>query len=86
MSEVKMYPIQKHNRSHEQAQVMEAIYMRAYEVYCEVFRPQPALIMGGCRGGFGMGELTALLYAYPFPRSEWRKRTDEALAGIKGFD
>lgn len=90
MSETKerMFPIQKHNRPHEQARVMEPIYMRAYEVYCEVFAPQEALIdlEKGCRGGFGMGELTAFLYAYPFPRSEWRKRTDEAFAGIKGFD
>lgn len=86
MSDVKMFPIQKHPRPHTPAQVMEPIYMRSYEVYCEVFRPQPALIEGGCRGGFGMGELTAFLYAYPFPRKEWRQRVDEAFAGIKGFD
>jgi hypothetical protein len=86
MSEVKMFPIQKHHRPHESAQVMEPIYMRAYEVYCEVFSPQPALIEGWCRGGFGMGELTAFLYAYPFPKKEWRQRVDEAFAGIKGFD
>lgn len=87
-SQHRMFPIQKHPRPHEQARVMEPIYMRAYEVYSEVFRPQAALIdfERGCRGGFGLGELTAFLYAYPFPRKEWRQRVDEAFAGIKGFD
>ena len=53
--------------------------LRAYEVYAHVFGPQPALIDGGCRGGFGIGELVAFLYAYPFPRSEWRARVMEVL-------
>lgn len=88
MSEARMFPIQKHHRPHEPAKVMEPIYMRAYEVYCEVFRPQEAMVdfERGCRGGFGMGELTAFLWAYPFPRKEWRVRVDEAFKGIKGFD
>jgi hypothetical protein len=57
--------------------------MMAYEVYCEVFRPQPALIEGRCRGGFGVGELVAFLYARNFPKKEWRTRFDEAIEGIK---
>jgi hypothetical protein len=83
-----MFPIQKHHRPHTSAKVAEDIYMRAYEVYCEVFGPQEALIdlARGCRYGFGMGELTALLYAYPFPRKEWRERTDYAFKHIVGFD
>lgn len=87
-NEPRMFPIQKHSRPHTNAQIAEDIYMRAYEVYSEVFAPQQALIdlEKGCRGGFGMGELTAFLYAYPFPRNEWRARTDYAFRNIKGFD
>lgn len=88
MSEMRMFPIQKHHRPNTQAKVMEPIYMRAYEVYSHVYAPQAAMIdfERGCRGGFGLGELTAFLWAYPFPRNEWRQRVDEAFAGIKGFE
>jgi hypothetical protein len=58
------------------------VTLRAYEVYCHVHRPQEALITGGCRGGFGVGELIAFLYAYPFPKNEWRSRVEEALRGM----
>lgn len=87
-NQVRMFPIQKHHRPHTSARVMEPIYMRAYEVYSHVYRPQEALIdlARGCRGGFGLGELTAFLWAYPFPKSEWRQRVDEAFEGIKDFD
>lgn len=60
-----------------------AVHMAAYEVYCEVFRPQEALVKDGCRGGFGVAELIGFLYARKFPKSEWRQRFDEALDGIK---
>lgn len=56
--------------------------MRAYEVYCELHRPQPALVTGSCRGGFSVGELTGYLYARTFPRSEWRQRFQEAMRGM----
>lgn len=62
--------------------VPEAVALRAYEVYCEVHRPQPAMIdLEGrdCRGGFGAGELIAFLYARSFPKAEWKQRTEEAL-------
>jgi hypothetical protein len=62
------------------------VTQRAYEVYCHVFGPQPAImdLAGrGCRGGFGVGELIAFLYAYSFPRSEWRARVDEAFEGME---
>ena len=59
------------------------VTLRAYEVYSHVYGPQEALVTGSCRGGFGIGELEAFLYAYSFPRSEWRRRVDEALAGFK---
>lgn len=78
------FPIQRDRRpTHCAAYVSEPVYMRAYEVYSEVFGPQPAMIdLEGrnCRGGFGVGELVAFLYAHSFPREEWSKRVDEALA------
>jgi len=63
--------------------VPRVVHMRAYEVYRHVFGQQEALITGGCRGGFGIGELFAFLYAYPFPKEEWRDRVDEAISGFK---
>jgi hypothetical protein len=60
-------------------QLPEAVTRAAYEVYCEIWGPQPALVEGWCRGGFGLLELIAFLYARSFPRSEWRARFDEAL-------
>lgn len=70
----KLFPIQANARDRKQGTVRESIYMRAYEVYCEVYALQQALIEGGCRDGFSTGELIAFLYAYPFPREEWRGR------------
>lgn len=81
---VKTHPIQvRRNYSPEGPCVPEVVSLRAYEVYCEVFAPQVALITGDCRGGFGIGELVAFLYARSFPRSEWRQRVDEAFAGMR---
>jgi hypothetical protein len=57
--------------------------MMAYEVYREVYGPQEALIEGNCRGGFGVGELIGFLYARNFPKSEWRRRFDEAIDGME---
>lgn len=34
-----------------------AMHLRAYDVYCKEHRPQKALIEGGCRKGFHVGEL-----------------------------
>ena len=62
------------------------VHVRAYEVYCHVFSPQRALVEDGCRGGFGMKELVAFLYAYGFPKEEWRRRVDECFNGhMEGF-
>lgn len=61
----------------------KVVTMRAYEVYKHCFGAQEALITGDCRGGFGVGELVAFLYAYPFPKNEWHKRVDEAMRGFK---
>ena len=60
--------------------------MAAYEVYCHKWSPQPAMIDldgRGCRGGFGLGELTAFLYARSFPKEEWSARVDQAFKGMK---
>jgi hypothetical protein len=59
------------------------MHMAAYEVYCVVFGPQPALIEGWCRGGFGEVELLAFLYARAFPRNEWKMRADEIFDNTK---
>jgi len=78
------FPIQSRARSHPSryASVNRHVYMAAYEVYSSVFAPQEALIEGTCRGGFGVGELIAFLYARSFPQSEWRVRVDEALKNM----
>jgi hypothetical protein len=43
------------------------------------------MVQGDCRGGFGSGELIALLYAHTFPQNEWRERVDEALRGMENL-
>lgn len=77
MAEV--HPVQNHRPL---THVPQAVTMRAYEVYCHCFGKQEAMVTGGCRGGFGIGELIAFLYAYPFPKDQWHARIDEALAGM----
>jgi hypothetical protein len=86
MTERKVMPLQRSPESRlgrEAAVAPEPVYMAAYEVYSHVFRPQPALIEGHCRGGFGVGELVAFLYARSFPRDQWQMRVDEALTGLR---
>lgn len=68
---------------HGSGRIPWEMHLAAYEVYCEVFRPQEALITEGCRGGFGMTELFAFLYARSFPKKEWRQRTDEVFENTK---
>lgn len=84
MPDVKRFPIQTKARSHPSkgATVGEPVYMAAYEVYSAIWGPQQALIDGSCRGGFSTGELVAFLYAYGFPRKEWKQRFEEALSGM----
>lgn len=60
----------------------QVVTLRAYEVYCHVYSPQEAMITGGCRGGFSAGELIAFLYAYGFPKDQWRQRVQEAFEGM----
>lgn len=63
--------------------VPKVVAMLAYEVYCKVYGAQEAMVTGGCRGGFGDGELIAFLYARSFPKNEWHLRVNEAFNGMK---
>ncbi len=77
------HPVQTHDftRPHLRPVIPAEVALRAYEVYCHLHGAQPAMIdlAGcGCRGGFGIGELLAFLYARSFPKEEWQKRVDEA--------
>jgi hypothetical protein len=70
---VQIYDLQRHPN------LPALVTRRAYEVYCALHGEQEAMVTGGCRGGFGAGELIAYLYAHSFPKDEWRKRFEEAL-------
>jgi hypothetical protein len=84
--EAPVHPVQtKRGGGHPDGQAPQVVTLRAYEVYAHVFGSQPAMITGGCRGGFGAGELIAFLYAHSFPKAEWRMRVDEALTGMRGI-
>ena len=74
---IEQHPVQ--TVDYRGGKVNKLITLRAYEVYEKIYGPQKALIEGGCRGGFGTGELIAFLYARSFPRDEWRDRFEEAL-------
>lgn len=80
--ELLLHPVQANTSDRKQAMAPQCVTMAAYEVYCAVYGPQPELVEGSCRGGFGVGELVAFLYARSFPRNEWRKRVDEAFKGL----
>jgi hypothetical protein len=77
-----LHPVQTAGR-YSGGYISSDVTRRAYEVYCHVHRPQPALITGECRGGFSTGELIAFLYARSFPKTEWSARVGEAFAGAK---
>jgi hypothetical protein len=76
---IAVHPVQTNPRGGSCPQV---VTLHAYEVYCHVYGEQKAIVMGDCRGGFGLGELVAFLYAHSFPKSEWRDRVDEAFLGM----
>ena len=78
--EIPVHPVQ--TVDHKGGKCPQSVTMRAYEVYCAVYGPQTAMVTGGCRGGFGTGELIAFLYARSFPRDEWSRRVEEAFAGM----
>jgi hypothetical protein len=80
--DVPVHPVQTKRAIHQSARCPQAVTMRAYEVYCALHGAQEAMVTGNCRGGFSAGELIAFLYAYSFPRTEWRQRVDEAFHGM----
>lgn len=77
------HPVQIHYRHGMRGALRTEVTLRAYEVYSHVYAPQEALITNGCRGGFGIGEIIAFLYAHSFPKSEWSARVDEAFKGMQ---
>lgn len=82
---IAVHPVQNNHyasRRGQQPVAPQVVTMAAYEVYCHVYGAQEALVTGGCRGGFSVGELVAFLYARSFPKAEWRARFDEALRGM----
>jgi len=80
---IPVHPVQNAPAHRDGSVMPQVVTMRAYEVYCEVFKPQEAMVTGGCRGGFCLGEIAAFLYARSFPRGEWRMRVKEALEGMR---
>lgn len=83
---IETHPVQVNRRNERlPARCSKVVTLKAYEVYRHVFGDQPELIEGTCRGGFGVNELIALLYAAAFPKAEWRQRVDEALIGMEGI-
>jgi hypothetical protein len=81
---IPVHPVQNHRYlGRGQCVVRTEVTLRAYEVYEAVHGAQAALITGNCRGGFGVGELIAFLYARSFPRAEWRQRADEAFRNMR---
>ena len=82
-NKIATHPVQ--TSDHRGGHAPQVVTLRAYEVYCHVHAPQEALITGSCRGGFSTGELIAFLYAYSFPREEWRSRSAEAFQGMRNL-
>jgi hypothetical protein len=80
---VQVHPVQTTGRRNAKAPTV--VTMRAYEVYCHLYGKQEAMVTGGCRGGFSSGELIGFLYAYPFPKAEWRDRVQEAFRGMENM-
>ena len=80
--DIKLMPVQSNPRNRAAATLPAVVVLRAYEVYCELYGAQPAMVTGWCRGGFSSGEIIAYLYARYFPKEEWRARTDEAFRGM----
>lgn len=79
---IETHPVQTHRQTGRGGRAPKTVTMRAYEVYCHKYGEQEALVTGGCRGGFGTGELIAFLYAHSFPKAEWSARVDEAFRGM----
>jgi len=83
IEEVETHPVQLKLRSQTASgKLHKLVTLKAYEVYCHLYGEQEAMITNGCRGGFGLDEIIAFLYAHTFPKSEWENRVDEAFIGM----
>lgn len=85
MKHPEFHPVQLPSGSRNAGKVGSLVTQKAYEVYCAVYGAQPAMMdLAGrnCRGGFGVSELVAFLYASSFPKDQWRDRVDEAFDGM----
>ena len=80
-----LHPVQVNRNRQLTAYCTKVVTLKAYEVYRHLYGEQRELIEGSCRGGFGVNELIAFLYAASFPKDEWRRRVDEALTGMQGL-
>ncbi len=81
---ISVHPVQWHGGWPRQTSTVRTeVTLRAYEVYKHLHGEQEALITGECRGGFGVGELIAFLYARSFPKAEWRDRANEAFQNMR---
>ena len=78
-----MHTVQSKREYPDGAKCSTAVTLRAYEVYCNIYGPQEAMITGTCRGGFSAGEIIVFLYAHSFPKEDWRKREQEAFRGME---
>lgn len=83
--DIEVHPVQCSPIPGKRCAVPKVVTMLAYEVYCEVFGPQEAMVTGWCRGGFGASELIAFLYARSFPREQWKNRVNEAFKGMENL-
>lgn len=79
-----LHPVQITSQGRS-AKLDELVTLRAYEVYCHVYAPQPAMVTDGCRGGFSTGEIIAFLYAHSFPQDQWKARVNEAMRGMENL-
>lgn len=82
MSDVKKVRVQRgYHPSNELAYVPEVLALRAEEVYRYLFNR--GVIYD--RGGLGINEIIAFLYARSFPQNEWKERVKEAFDGMEGI-
>lgn len=82
MSDPATVPAQIGDRySRTPGRLPEPVARMAYEVYHHLWPGQTFERLHE-RGGFGVGEVVAMLYAHTFPKAEWRKRFDDGIRGL----
>ncbi len=74
-------PAQIGERRGAHGRLPETVARMAFEVYHHLW-PNQSFERLHERGGFGVGEVVAMLYAHNFPRKEWRDRFDEGIRGL----